>query len=89
MGQGALSKPVVQWWLSLNSSMGNVVILEVIKHFFVCMQILGGFDETFFVCMQIFQCHGHGPSSGQELRPSVSQSVGLGGWHGRADRASW
>ena len=23
MGQGALSKPVVQWWLSLNSSMGQ------------------------------------------------------------------
>ena len=22
MGQGALSKPVVQWWLSLNSSTG-------------------------------------------------------------------
>ena len=24
MGQGALSKPVVQWWLSLNSSTGAV-----------------------------------------------------------------
>ena len=23
----------------------------------------------------------HGPSAGRELRPSVSQSVGLGGWH--------
>ena len=31
-------------------------------------------------------CHGHGTSSGQELRPSVSQSVGLGGWH---DRGGW
>ena len=33
-------------------------------------------------------CHGHGhrPSSGQELGPSVSQLVGLGGWH---DRGGW
>ena len=39
--------------------------------------------EHFFVCMQIFHRHGHGPSSGQELRPGDSQSVGLGGWNDR------
>ena len=26
MGQGALSKPAVQWWLSLNSSMAHFCI---------------------------------------------------------------
>ena len=28
MGQGALSKPVVQWWLSLNSSISNATWSE-------------------------------------------------------------
>ena len=30
MGQGALSKPVVQWWLSLNSS--TIVVLAGPAH---------------------------------------------------------
>ena len=45
----------------------------------------GSFDET-FLCVCESSIVGHGPSSGQELRPSVSQSVGLGGWH---DRGGW
>ena len=28
MGQGALSKPDVQWWLSLNSSSGDTPVLQ-------------------------------------------------------------
>ena len=31
MGQGALSKPVVQWWLSLNSSTGQAAKLVAIS----------------------------------------------------------
>ena len=60
--------------------LADVVILEV-------SYLLGGeLRWNIFVCMQIFHRHGHGPSSGQELRPSVSQSAGLGGWHDRGGR---
>ena len=30
MGQGALSKPVVQWWLSLNSSRLVIVMVAAV-----------------------------------------------------------
>ena len=36
-----------------------------------------------FVCMQIFHRHEPRPILWPELWPSVSQSVGLGGWHDR------
>ena len=39
-----------------------------------------------FVCMRIFHRHEPWPILWPELRPSVSQSVGLGGWH---DRGGW
>ena len=32
MGQGALSKPVVQWWLSLNSSKVDRILLCECDH---------------------------------------------------------
>ena len=31
MGQGALSKPVVKWWLSLNSSTGGEALPNVAR----------------------------------------------------------
>ena len=31
MGQGALSKPVVQWWLSLNSSTCAALVPDVVR----------------------------------------------------------
>ena len=31
MGQGALSKPAVQWWLSLNSSTGDAGLMQVMQ----------------------------------------------------------
>ena len=57
--------------------LGNVVILEVIY------LLGGGASMKHFLCVCKSSIARHSPSSGQELRPGASQSVGLGGWHDR------
>ena len=48
MGQGALSKPVVQWWLSLNSSTSLRASASGVQCFVGVSVTIG--DDLLFVC---------------------------------------